>query len=63
MVTEKRPPTLSAVKPNPAFGLGSSEHLAADPDNEYAMIDSTIVCVHQHSADAKKADKDLAISR
>jgi transposase len=33
--------------------LGSSEHLAADPDNEYAMIDSTIVCVHQHSADAK----------
>ena len=28
--------------------------LAADADNEYAMIDSTIVRAHQHSADAKK---------
>jgi hypothetical protein len=55
MVIEKRPPTLSTVRPNPAFGLGSSEHLAADFDNEYAMIDSTIVRVHQHSADAKKS--------
>jgi len=30
------------------------EHLAADADNEYAMIDSTIVCAHQHSAGAQK---------
>ena len=30
------------------------EHLAADADNEYAMIDSTIVRAHQHSARAEK---------
>ncbi len=30
------------------------KHLAADADNEYAMIDSTIVRAHQHSAGAKK---------
>jgi transposase len=30
------------------------QHLAADADNEYAMIDSTIVRAHQHSAGAKK---------
>jgi transposase len=30
------------------------ELLAADADNEYAMIDSTIVRAHQHSAGAKK---------
>ena len=30
------------------------ESLAADADNEYAMIDSTIVRAHQHSAGAKK---------
>jgi transposase len=29
------------------------ERLAEDPDNEYAMIDSTIVRAHQHSAGAK----------
>jgi transposase len=29
-------------------------HLASDADNEYAMIDSTIVRVHQHSAGAQK---------
>jgi transposase len=29
-------------------------HLAADADNEYAMIDSTIVRAHQHSAGALK---------
>jgi transposase len=29
------------------------ETLAADADNEYAMIDSTIVRAHQHSAGAK----------
>ena len=28
--------------------------LAADADNEYAMIDSTIVRAHQHAAGAKK---------
>src|SRR6266404_9309176 len=30
------------------------EILAADADNEYAMIDSTIVRAHQHSAGAQK---------
>ena len=30
------------------------EHLARDADNEYAMIDSTIVRAHQHSAGALK---------
>lgn len=30
------------------------KHLAEDADNEYAMIDSTIVRVHQHSAGAQK---------
>ena len=30
------------------------EHLAAEADNEYAMIDSTIVRAHQHSAGAQK---------
>lgn len=29
------------------------EHLVKDADNEYAMIDSTIVRAHQHSAGAK----------
>jgi transposase len=29
------------------------EHMAQDADNEYAMIDSTIVRAHQHSAGAK----------
>jgi|SRR6266481_5680826 len=29
-------------------------NLAADADNEYAMIDSTIVRAHQHSAGAQK---------
>ena len=29
-------------------------HLADDADNEYAMIDSTIVRAHQHSAGAQK---------
>jgi transposase len=29
------------------------EHLAADADNAYAMIDSTIVRAHQHAAGAK----------
>ena len=30
------------------------EDLATDSDNEYAMIDSTIVRAHQHSAGAQK---------
>jgi transposase len=30
------------------------QHLAMDADNEYAMIDATIVRAHQHSAGAKK---------
>jgi len=30
------------------------QHLAQDADNEYAMIDSTIVRAHQHSAGALK---------
>jgi transposase len=29
-------------------------HLAGEADNEYAMIDSTIVRAHQHSAGARK---------
>lgn len=40
------------------------EVLAADADNEYAMIDSTIVRAHQHSAGApKKNGGDEAIGR
>lgn len=30
------------------------KYLAAEADNEYAMIDSTIVRAHQHSAGARK---------
>lgn len=30
------------------------ERLADDPDNEYAMMDSTIVRAHQHAAGARK---------
>ena len=40
------------------------EHLALDADNEYAMLDSTIVRAHQHAAGApKKAGEDQAIGR
>ncbi len=39
------------------------QHLAADADNEYAMIDSTIIRAHQHSAGAPKKDEDQAIGR
>ena len=35
------------------------EQLAADADNEYAMIDSTIVRAHQHSAGAKKKKSQM----
>ena len=30
------------------------EHLSADPDNEFAMIDATIVRAHQHASGARK---------
>ena len=33
-------------------------HLAADADNEYAMLDSTVVRAHQHSAGAKGGDRE-----
>ena len=38
-------------------------HLASDADNEYAVIDSTIVRAHQHSAGAVEKDQDEAIGR
>ena len=39
-------------------------HLAAEADNEYAMIDSTIVRAHRRRAGAqKKAGEDQAIGR
>lgn len=39
------------------------KHLAADADNEYAMIDSSIVRAHQHSAVAIKNRDAQAIGR
>jgi transposase len=36
--------------------------LAEDSDNEYAMIDSTIVRAHQHSAGAQKKTKQINVS-
>jgi transposase len=44
---------------------GIFKALSADADNEYAMIDSTIVRAHQHSAGARKkgARKPLAAAR
>ena len=39
------------------------QHLSHDPDNEYAMIDSTIVRAHQHSAGAPKKEGRQAIGR
>lgn len=38
-------------------------HLAQDADNEYAMIDLSIVRAHQHSAGALKKGADQAIGR
>jgi transposase len=35
------------------------QHLAADVDNEYPMIASTIVRAHQHSAGAQKSRRRL----
>ena len=37
--------------------------LASDHDNEYMMIDATLVRAHQHSAGAKKKDGAQAIGR
>jgi hypothetical protein len=37
------------------------EHLTAEPDNEYAMIDSTIVRPRQHSA--RRTQKKTTIKR
>lgn len=37
-------------------------HLAADADNEYAAIDSTIVRAHQHAAGAKGGTKRRNVS-
>jgi transposase len=37
--------------------------LASDADDEYMMIDATIVRAHQHSAGAQKKDGDQAIGR
>ncbi len=45
-------------------GMGTGfQHLAADADNEYAMIDSTIVRAHQHSAGAQKKRAKTGIGR
>ena len=37
-------------------------YLAADHDNEYMMIDSTIVRAHQHSAGALKKGARIRLS-
>ena len=37
--------------------------LAADADNEYAMIDATIMRAHQHSAGAKKKPAKTRLGR
>lgn len=36
------------------------QHLAAEADNKYAMIDATIIRVHQHGAEAER-DQDRAL--
>lgn len=38
------------------------EHLAGDADNEYAMIDATIVRAHQHAAGAKGGTRTQSAS-
>ena len=59
---EEHPP---AVQPLAKNGVCQRvfEYLAAEADNEYAMIDSTIVRAHQHSAGAPKKADDQAIGR
>jgi len=42
---------------------GLLDFMAADADNEYAMIDATIMRAHQHSAGARKTGEDQAIGR
>jgi len=37
------------------------QHLACDSDNEYHMIDSTIVRAHQHSSGAKGSSKKKSV--
>jgi hypothetical protein len=37
--------------------------LTAEADNEYAMLDSTVVRAHQHSAGAPKKDENQALGR
>lgn len=37
-------------------------HLSKESDNEYAMIDSTIVRAHQHSAGAEQSTKKTNVS-
>ena len=39
------------------------QHLAGEADNEYAMIDSTMVRAHQHRAGAQKSWLDQAVGR
>ena len=50
------PPNLFRFSRWAASGVWESlfKALADDPDNEYAMIDATIVRAHQHSAGARK---------
>ena len=38
------------------------KHLASDADNEYGMIDATIVRAHQHSAGAIKKRTNIKLS-
>lgn len=38
------------------------QYLASDADNEYCMIDATIVRAHQHSAGAKDSTKKKNVS-
>ena len=38
------------------------KHLAKEADNEYAMIDSTIVRAHQHASGAKRGIKEPSAS-
>lgn len=42
---------------------GFFRHLAVDHDNEYMMIDSTIVRAHQHSAGALKKGTRIRLTR
>src|SRR5215467_14031073 len=57
----RTPTSGSAVGPRQGVWQRLFEHLATDADNEYAMIDSTIVRAHQHSAGATQ--KKMTIKR